>query len=238
MPEPQIPLDPLPVPSTPPRELGARVRNAVERTPAPRAPLRERLALAVLAVPLALVAGPLGSRVVFGGRPLLRGDIAQLAPGELAPRLALLLLIAGVVTGVALAPGRRGLGPKALLLIAATLVVAPLYTLVSAVHPLRSPAGDAAARALHPEGLPCALVAFGVGGLALAAFGLALWRAVPVAPVLRGAALGAAAGAWAGLALFLQCPAYETMHIFVGHVLPVAAFAVAGAVVLPRLLRL
>jgi len=237
VPDTRAPLDPLVVPAPPPRELAARVRAAVDQTRAPRSSLRERLVLAVLAVPLAVAFGLLGSRVVFRGRPLFRVDIGLLPELDLAERLFILLLIAGVATGVALAPGRRGLGSKVTLLVTTAVVVAPFYTLLINVFPLGTAVGAAAARELHPLGLPCALVAFSVGILALAAFGLALRGAVPAAPVGRAAALGAAAGAWAGVALFLQCPANDALHLLVGHSLPVAAFALAGAVALPRLLR-
>jgi hypothetical protein len=123
------------------------------------------------------------------------------------------------------------------LLAIAAVAVAPLYTVVTQVAPLGTAVGDAAARALHPLGLPCALVAFAVGALVLAAFGTSLRRAVPAAPVHRAAAVGGAAGAWAGVALFLQCPAKDALHLLVGHSLPVAAFALLGAIALPRLLR-
>jgi hypothetical protein len=184
-----------------------------------------------------MLAGLLGSQVVFRGRPLVRVDLWALPEVAFAERLLLLLLLAGVASAVALLPGRRGLGSRVTLLAIAAIAVAPLYTLLTTVAPLGSAVGDAAARALHPLGLPCALVAFAVGMGALTAFGLALRRAVPAAPVNRAAALGAAAGAWAGVALFLQCPSKDASHLLVGHSLPVAAFALLGAIALPRLLR-
>ena len=233
----RTPLDPLVAPAVPPLELSARVRATVAQTPAPRSTLRARLALALVAVPLSILAGLLGSCVVFPGRPLLRIDLGALPFVPFAERLLVLLLLAGMATGVALAPGRRGLGSKVTLLGIAAVAVAPLYTLLTNVEPLGTAVGDAAARALHPLGLPCALVAFTVGMVALAAFGFALRRAVPAAPVNRAAALGGAAGAWAGVALFLQCPAKDTLHLLVGHSLPVAGFALLGAIALPRLLR-
>lgn len=119
----------------------------------------------------------------------------------------------------------------------AAFAVAPLYTLVTHVAPIGTPLGDAAARSLHPLGLPCASVALAVGLIALGAFGFSLRRAVPAAQGFRAAALGAAAGAWAGIALFLQCPAKDELHLLVGHSLPVAAFALLGALALPRVLR-
>jgi hypothetical protein len=57
-----------------------------------------------------------------------------------------------------------------------------------------------------------------VGLLVLAAFAGALRRAAPAASRLRGAALGAAASAWAGLTVFLFCPAGAHRHLLVGHV--------------------
>ncbi|HKO49133.1 MAG TPA: NrsF family protein [Polyangiaceae bacterium] len=233
----RAPLDPLAVPAAPSSELASRIRAAVAQTPAPRSTVRQRLTFALVAVPAAILAGLLGSCIVSPGRPLVRVDLAVLADVAFAERLLVLLLLAGMATGIALLPGRRGLGSKATLLVIAAVAVAPLYTVLTNVAPLGTALGDAAARALHPLGLPCALVAVAVGTLTLTAFALALRRAVPAAPVSRAAALGAAAGAWAGVALFLQCPAKNTLHLLVGHSLPVAAFALLGAVALPRLLR-
>jgi hypothetical protein len=181
--------------------------------------------------------GLLGSGLVFPGRPLLRIDLWAIPELAFAERFFMLVLLASMATGIALVPGRRGLGSKVTLLAIAAIAVAPLYTLVTHVAPLGTALGDSAARALHPLGLPCALVAFVVGLLLLGAFGVALRRAVPSAPVNRAAALGAAAGGWAGVGLFLQCPAKDELHLLVGHSLPVAAFALLGAVALPRLLR-
>ncbi|HET7538731.1 MAG TPA: NrsF family protein [Polyangiaceae bacterium] len=225
------------VPAAPPAELASRVRAAVVQSPAPRSTVRKRVTFALVAIPAAILAGLLGSQVAFPGRSLLRIDFSALPEGAFAERFLVLLLLAGVATGIALFPGRRGLGSKVGLLAIAAVLATPLYTLATNVAPLGTALGDATARVLHPLGLPCALVAFAVGVILLAAFGLALRRAVPAATVNRAAALGAAAGAWAGVALFLQCPAKTTLHLLVGHSLPVATFAVLGAVVLPRLLR-
>lgn len=231
------PLDPLVSKLKPPPAVAARVRAAIAQDRAPRTTMSRRIAFALVALPLAILGGLYGSRIVFRGRPLLRLDLWSLPEVAFGERLFVLVLLAGIATGVALIPGRRGLGARVIVLLGASLAVAPLYTLVTMVEPIGSPVGDAAASRLHPLGLPCALVAFVVGMLALAAFGLALRRAVPSAPVNRAAALGAAAGGWAGVALFLQCPAKNTLHLLVGHSLPVALFALLGAIALPRLLR-
>lgn len=235
MPDPRSPFDPLVAPVTPPLALSARLRKAIADTPAPRS--RPRLLYALLAVPLAIVSGLAAGCLVFPGRPWLRVDIQALPGADLATRLFILLILAGALSGVALAPGRRGLGSPITALVAASIVVGPLYVLLTALAPLRTLRGDVAARALNPLGLPCALVAFSVGAVALIIFGVALRRSVPAASRARGAALGAAAGAWAGLALFLQCPAHDALHLLVGHALPVAAFALVGVLALPRSLR-
>lgn len=237
MPDSRPPLDPLLVAAAPPAEVARRVRVAVAQTPAPRSSARRRLAFALVAVPTAILLGLLGSCLVFPGRPLLRVDLWDIPGVGLAERFLLLVLLASLATGVALVPGRHGLGSKVTLLAIVVVAVAPLYTLLTHVAPVGTALGDAAARALHPLGLPCALVAFAVGMVLLGAFGIALRRAVPAAPVNRAAALGAAAGGWAGVALFLQCPAKDELHLLVGHSLPVAAFALLGAIALPRLLR-
>jgi hypothetical protein len=58
----------------------------------------------------------------------------------------------------------------------------------------------------------------------------------PVHPRATGAAMGAAAGAWGAVLVELHCPIDTSLHVYLGHVAPVALFAgmgaIAGAVVL------
>jgi hypothetical protein len=51
----------------------------------------------------------------------------------------------------------------------------------------------------------------------------------PLHPVLTGAALGIAAGAWAWVLLDLWCPIAYLPHLVLGHVLPMALLAAFGA---------
>jgi hypothetical protein len=90
---------------------------------------------------------------------------------------------------------------------------------------------------LSPWGTRCLTVSAAVGLLVLLTFTAALRRSAPVASRLRGAAVGAAAGAWAGLSVFVFCPAIEYRHLLVGHVLPIAAITLVGLVAIPRALR-
>lgn len=59
----------------------------------------------------------------------------------------------------------------------------------------------------------------------------------PVDPRARGAALGAAAGAWAGTGTMLLCPHNGVLHLLVGHVGPVLLFVFVGIVLGGRILR-
>lgn len=56
-------------------------------------------------------------------------------------------------------------------------------------------------------------------------------RLVPGSPRLTGAALGAAAGAWAALLVELWCPLADHGHVLIGHALPLVVLALAGAAV-------
>lgn len=51
----------------------------------------------------------------------------------------------------------------------------------------------------------------------------------PVHPRATGASLGAAAGAWASVAIHLHCPLSSPLHMLLGHVLPAAALVAIGA---------
>ncbi len=60
----------------------------------------------------------------------------------------------------------------------------------------------------------------------------ALWvrkRTVVVHPVVSGAALGAAAGAFGSVTVDLWCPLTTSLHVLVGHALPIVVLAVFGA---------
>jgi hypothetical protein len=58
---------------------------------------------------------------------------------------------------------------------------------------------------------------------------LAIRRGTPVQPALNGAVIGFAAGAFAWVAADLWCPVGYVPHVLLGHVLPLAVLAGAGA---------
>jgi multisubunit Na+/H+ antiporter MnhG subunit len=67
---------------------------------------------------------------------------------------------------------------------------------------------------------------------------LTLRRADPVTPRMTAASVGAVAGAWASLAVSLQCALSDPIHTMGTHVLPVGIIMLVAARVGPRWLGL
>jgi hypothetical protein len=222
----------------PPEELFLRVRSAVAATPAAKTSTHLRIIVAAAAVPLLTAAVLLVASQIVYDRPALRIDEGTPVTFHL---LIVLLLIAGLTlsaTLVALGRGERGLGSGVVALFLVAALITPIYGVLTLADPLEvSQAAAASLAKLSPWGLRCLTVSAAVGLLVLLSFTAALRRSVPVASRLRGAAVGAAAGAWAGLSVFVFCPAVEYRHLLVGHVLPIAAFTLIGLAAIPRALR-
>jgi hypothetical protein len=225
-------------PPAPPDALYANIRAAIENTPASTVPVRARLIGAVAAIPVVMTAALVGTDHFIDQRPL-RADLEAESPARLVVVLSSLLVFTLLTTLVALRRGRHGLGSGARPLVVAAGLVVPVYAFFTLAIPLRSddPAVLASAASLHPWGLRCFVVATLVGLFVLVAFARALRWSVPVASGPRGAALGASAGAWAGLSVFLHCPAFEPAHLIIGHLVPIVAFAALGALAVPHALR-
>jgi hypothetical protein len=226
--------------TTPSERLYPRVRAAIEATPAATTRTRTRILLALAIVPLFTTAVVLIVSEWVYGQPAagLQVDVSSAAA---------LLTILGLLTGLAVAStlcassqGRDGLGIGSISLLSIAALVAPAYAALTVLRPLHSGAADDVALtgvAISPWGLRCLIVATVVSVPALVILGTALRRAAAVSSRLRGAALGAAAGAWGGLAVFVFCPSGNLQHLLVGHVLPIAIFTLLGGVALARVLR-
>jgi len=223
---------------TPPEELFSRIRSAVAATPASKIGTHLRVTVAMAVVPIVTAAVLLVASHVVYHRPALRVDVGTPLTSQL---LMVLLLVVGLTlsaTLIAVGRGERGLGSGVTSLFLVALLVTPIYAVIALGIPLEA-SGAAAASLEHlsPWGPRCLSLAAAVGLLVLITFTAALRRSAPVASRLRGAALGAAAGAWAGLAVFIFCPATEHRHLLVGHVLPIAACTLLGLAAIPRALR-
>jgi hypothetical protein len=221
------PIDPHPIPAGPPSEaLRLRVLESLQRRPAPHrtdrlVPGLKRAALAIaatLAVFFALLYSPWPTWLDYGGLAHAAGRPETTTSWIL---LGVIALAAGA-TWLALPPRRSMLSPARGQLLAVAIGV-PLLTFgwLSLWH-------------LTPDVDPV----HGWRCLALTAltapwpFLLLAWlgrRLDPRHPALTGAAMGAAAGSWGGVMVELWCPRADWDHLLLGHVLPIALVALAGA---------
>jgi hypothetical protein len=217
---------------SPSERLYARVRSAVTSTPAATTRTRTRIIAALAIVPtLTTLVVLIASGLVYG-QPAAGLDVDVASSAAALTILALLIGLACASTAFVLWQGRSGLGIASTWLVSIAALVAPVYAALTVVQPLHSGAADDVSLtgvAISPWGLRCIFIASVVGASVLAIFAVTLRRAVAVAVGLRGAALGAAAGGWAGLAVFAFCPSGELQHLLVGHVLPIALLTLCGA---------
>ena len=222
----------------PPEELFVRVRSAVAATPAAKTTTRLRIIVATAIVPVLNAAVLLVASHLVYQQPALR--IYEGTPVTVHLVIVLLLIVGLTLSAtlIALGRGERGLGSSVVALFLAAVLVTPIYAALTLIDPLEVTQAAAASLApLSPWAPRCLTVSAAVGLLVLLSFTAALRRSAPVASRLRGAAVGAAAGAWAGLSVFMYCPAAGYHHLFVGHVLPIAALTLLGLAVIPRALR-
>jgi hypothetical protein len=154
--------------------------------------------------------------------------------------LLIFVLLVGLTlaaTCVAMLRGRQGFGSGAVSLLLVGALAVPLYAILVLVNPVHAHDPTPRFVATSPWGIRCFSIALLVGTLVLTSFVLALRRSVPVASRFRGAALGAAAGTWAGLTVFAFCPSGDQWHILFGHVLPLVVLILLGILVAPPTLR-
>jgi hypothetical protein len=224
----------------PPDPLFARIRADVRNTSAPRAGVQRRIALAAsLAAAMAGAVVILASQLVYH-RYASGLEVAVPSAPYLLVVLLLLVALTFVATIIAMWRGRNGLGSGAISLYLASGLVAPLYAALVLVSPVHMHTGAAVLSDVtsSPWGLRCLVISAIVGLLVLATFTVALRRSIPTASGLRGAAIGTAAGAWAGLSVFIFCPSGDLVHMLIGHILPIVAFTLLGVVSIPRILRI
>ncbi|ABC81519.1 NrsF family protein [Anaeromyxobacter dehalogenans] len=216
---------------TPPETLKLQVLEAVRRRPVPprddRAP-----AMAGLAA-LALVA--MAATVQWG--PRLLGDAGGLGhaagrPGAIGAAIAAGSVVLALAATWAVQSGRSMLAPPRALLLGIAVGV-----------PLLAGAWLVLWHGTYDEpftrtGWRCFALTALTAPWPFAALVRARRRVEPRHPAAVGAALGAVAGAWAAVMVELWCPLSVGSHVLVGHVLPLAALALAGAAIGARAFRL
>jgi hypothetical protein len=202
--------------------LKRRVLEAVRQHPVPRR-IDRRPALVTLT---ALAAVAMGAAMQWG--PRLFGEPGGIEHAAGRPTssgawiLGGTLAIALVATWIVL-PLRSMLAPGRGVLLGVTLGV-PL--LIGAWLVLwHSTYDDPFTRV----GFRCLALTLMTAPWPFVALAYASARAEPRHPGLTGAALGAVAGSWAAFMVELWCPLAVANHVLVGHVLPLAVLAIAGA---------
>ena len=209
-----------PVEIPPPDALRERIQAAVTRTPASTLSPRTR---AIVAMVVILISVAIGIAT-------MRPDFAALPVASLVGVTLGIGFLAAATLVAALSPGTHGLGAPVTLLVTLAATTAPLYALMTMMGGLGYAPDGPATRGCFTLSLVVAITA-------LTGLTFALRRSVPAAPVARGALLGACAGAWAGLTIHLHCPCGDSLHILLGHAVPIALSALLGAVISPRFLR-
>jgi hypothetical protein len=209
-----------------PPDLRARILDAAKREPAPTRAIETKRALfagisgACASVLFALaVGGPTDKRRAF--------VVALVGIGAGLAALA--------ATWIAASRGTSMLGRQRATLLAVA-VSAPIlilaWSLFSASIDGTAPL---AGESMHTHAACFAFTLLFAGG-PFAAFVYARRGSDPVHPRALGAALGAAAGAWGGMFIGVHCAFTSPVHFTLGHALPIAVLAAAGALLGARLL--
>ena len=207
-------------PSTDLADLRSRVLAEVRRQPAPARPEMRRRLLVGLVITVVFEAFLL---VLIGG--MHGGDRP---PWLIAGNASGALVVALVASWLAFGRGRSMVGrPRSVVVGVAALVVPVLFASIA----LLDRGASAFERGMPPAGNHAQC--FGLTALfslvPLALLILARRGSDPVHPASTGAALGAAAGAWAAVAMAFVCPYAELSHELYGHVAPVALIVLLGA---------
>jgi len=216
----------------PPDPLKLRVLEAVRQRPVPRRAdrLLPVVALAVLAAVI--------MAAVLQWVPRLLGEVGGVAHAAGRPAASGAWILAGTIA-LALGsswfvlPFRRSMLSPARGVLLAVAIGVPL--LVGAWLVLWHATYD---DPFTRTGWRC----FALTGLtapwSFAALAYASRRVEPRHPGTAGAALGAAAGAWAAVMVELWCPLSVSEHVLLGHVLPLLVLALAGSAIGARIFRL
>jgi hypothetical protein len=202
-------------------EIRARILASTRTAPAPTRPQvrRQERVLVAAGVALAVVVFLAAGGVRQGPRPwslvlatssgtFVIAAVAMwagmLRGGSMLGRQRALLLAVGIGAPLALLGWRSG--------------ISSLFDGMTLEWPTR-------------PGLRCLMLTLAVGVLPLALALLGRRRSDPVNPAGSGAALGVAVGLGAACLVDLWCPVAHVSHVLLGHVLPVALLAAAGAAV-------
>lgn len=213
-----------------PSDLRARVLHAAKSEPSPdRARVRRSLVAAIGAGALVSLA----VLFVVGGP-----DFTARPPAFLALTVAGFCAIAALATWGGVARGQSMLGRPRSWLVTIAMVTAPSLFAWVVMGTSIWPETRATAPADMARNIGCFVVMMLLALGPFAALMLSRRASDPVNPRATGGAVGAAAGAWAGVLIHLHCPVSVTMHVALSHVLPIVIFSLIGTLVGRRVIGL
>jgi hypothetical protein len=212
-----------------PAALRAKVLAAARAAPSPARPAVQRAAIATVALGFAALA------LVFafvGG-----ADLTTRPPAFLATTLIGWGVLAIAATWGGATRGRSMLGRSAPVLGLVALATGPAFLAWMIVGTMLWPGalGFTPTPRLH---VACFAATLAMALGPLVALAIVRRGGDPRHPRASGAALGAVAGAWAGLMIDLHCPVSDALHVTLGHVVPIVALAAVGAILGKRVLGL
>jgi hypothetical protein len=200
--------------------------------PRPRAPAtvaapeRTTVRKQRLAALLASVAWVGTHLTVYG----IRNDFERVSPLYVVAQVLLPFVLAIASLVVAVAPGRLGLGMKIGLISTLALLGPATFCLIAFGSPPPYAVPEGAGSLIGV--LVCFDITVAWAAMPLLLAVLSLRGAFAAGSRLRSALVGAAAGLFAGATMNLHCPNVSSLHVLLGHGLPVVLAAAAGAVFL------
>lgn len=215
------------------READAAPRMAPRATTSAAGPSRARVRRQRAAAFVASLAWLVWQVITLGPRT----DTAKLGIAYPVAQIALPAVLGAVALGVALWPSRDGLGAGAASVRGVAVLSMLAMTAVALFFPLPF--------AYTPPGLfgflqwvlICADIVAVMGVLPLALAAVVLRRSFVTAATEKSAAIGVACGLGAVTAMHLHCENLQPAHMVLGHMVPAAVLAVAGALLLRYVTR-
>jgi hypothetical protein len=209
-------------------ELKSRILEAIRRHPSP---VRRTVAIRTMLVLLSAgIAPALALIVLHAWDPtLLTWDPFSRPKSLVASTSAGALVIAITAATTAVGRGGRMLG-RARQLLLFVAAGAPVAFVVWKLMLSQQYAGMTIPWSTR-SGLRCFWLTLLLASCPMLAFAFIRRRSDPVHPRSLGAALGVAAGLYAGVLVDLWCPVGYAQHVLLGHALPVAVLGLTGALI-------
>jgi len=197
----------------------------------PQAPSRAAVGKRRMAALGMSVAWVLGHLWVYG----IRTDWELLPPAYVLAQIVLPLSLAAASFGLALSPGRFGLGRSVRWLLMLATIGPLSFWLAALAMPL--PRVAESDPSFWVSTFVCLDLTLAWLAVPLAAAAFSLRHAFPTAATWKSALVGGACGLFCGSVMNLHCANVDPAHVSVAHGLPVLIASVLGALLLVRWTR-